>query len=192
MNVYSVKNLNGETFSAVQDAALTDVVQTNSANWEDATTVYQTNSASYLTSHQAISAGPGIKIDDSTPGVIKVSNDETVLYESTAQTSALSFSEPLTAFERVLVCAGQVGVGRWGYTYLNPGDTNKYYAGFVRFIGGNNPVQIGGCVLNVNSQHTSGNLTPCGRHWFPTRTDAGGGDTNQFYFTKVIGINRKQ
>ncbi len=33
MNVSSVKNLNGETFSAVQDATLTDVVQTNSAQW---------------------------------------------------------------------------------------------------------------------------------------------------------------
>jgi hypothetical protein len=33
MNVSSVKNLNGETFSAVQDATLTDVVQSNSAQW---------------------------------------------------------------------------------------------------------------------------------------------------------------
>lgn len=33
MNVSSVKNLNGEIFSAVQDTALTDVVQTNSAQW---------------------------------------------------------------------------------------------------------------------------------------------------------------
>lgn len=33
MNVSSVKNLNGETFSAVQDATLTNVVQTNSGNW---------------------------------------------------------------------------------------------------------------------------------------------------------------
>jgi hypothetical protein len=33
MNVSSVKNLNGETFSAVQDADLTTVVQTNSATW---------------------------------------------------------------------------------------------------------------------------------------------------------------
>jgi len=46
MNVSSVKNLNGETFSAVQDATLTDVVQTNSANWQDIT-AYQNNSASY-------------------------------------------------------------------------------------------------------------------------------------------------
>ena len=33
MNVSSVKNLNGEVFSAVQDASLTNVVQSNSADW---------------------------------------------------------------------------------------------------------------------------------------------------------------
>lgn len=33
MNVSSVKNLNGEVFSAVQDATLTNVVQSNSAQW---------------------------------------------------------------------------------------------------------------------------------------------------------------
>ena len=33
MNVSSVKNLNGEVLSAVQDATLTDVVQSNSAAW---------------------------------------------------------------------------------------------------------------------------------------------------------------
>ena len=35
MNVSSVKNLNGEVFSAVQDAYLTNVVQTNSAQWAE-------------------------------------------------------------------------------------------------------------------------------------------------------------
>ena len=35
MNVSSVKNLNGVTFSAVQDASLTNVVQTNSAQWAE-------------------------------------------------------------------------------------------------------------------------------------------------------------
>ena len=48
MNVSSVKNLNGETFSAVQDAYLTNVIQTNSGNWQDIT-AYQNASAMYLT-----------------------------------------------------------------------------------------------------------------------------------------------
>lgn len=54
MNVSSVKNLNGEVFSAVQDASLTNVVHTNSGNWQDIT-AYQSNSASYLTAHQDLS-----------------------------------------------------------------------------------------------------------------------------------------
>jgi len=67
MNVSSVKNLNGETFSAVQDATLTNVVQSNSATWsqggnpevesyvqtnsaniDETVTSYQTNSGDYL------------------------------------------------------------------------------------------------------------------------------------------------
>jgi len=48
MNVSSVKNLNGEVFSAVQDASLTNVVQTNSGIWQDIT-AYQNASATYLT-----------------------------------------------------------------------------------------------------------------------------------------------
>lgn len=54
MNVSSVKNLNGSVFSAVQDAELTEVVQTNSGNWQDIT-AYQNASATYLTAHQDIS-----------------------------------------------------------------------------------------------------------------------------------------
>lgn len=75
MNVSSVKNLNGETFSAVQDATLTNVVQTNSAQWseggssnpevesyvinnsatiDEVNTTYQSNSANYLTAHQSL------------------------------------------------------------------------------------------------------------------------------------------
>ena len=53
MNVSSVKNLNGETFSAVQDATLTDVVQTNSAQWNEIS-AYEEASASYLTAHQSL------------------------------------------------------------------------------------------------------------------------------------------
>ena len=47
MTVSSVKNLNGETFSAVQDASLTDIVSSNSANWNEIS-AYQAHSASYL------------------------------------------------------------------------------------------------------------------------------------------------
>ena len=146
MNVSSVKNLNGETFSAVQDATLTNVVQSNSATWsqggnpevesyvqtnsgtiDDTVTSYQTNSGTFLTAHQAISAeewndcydnvntnsgawggsalpisaGPGIKVNlvDNT---LVFSNDETVLWSGTLASGATAaLSEPITAFERI-------------------------------------------------------------------------------------------
>jgi len=67
MSVSSVKNLNGETFSAVQDTSLTEFVQTNSASWgQGGGTTYTgdaqgaldevyANSGVWLTAHQDIS-----------------------------------------------------------------------------------------------------------------------------------------
>ena len=52
-----------------------------------------------------MSAGPGIKIDDSVPGVIKVSNDETVLWSANGgiagRTSACTLSESVKNFDHV-------------------------------------------------------------------------------------------
>jgi hypothetical protein len=48
--------LDTSSFSDVSGTFLTAVNIPESANWNDATTAYQTNSASYLTSHQPISA----------------------------------------------------------------------------------------------------------------------------------------
>lgn len=56
------------------------------------------------TSATTLSAGPGIKLDTSVPGTIKISNDETVLWEvaTTANaTSAGNFSENPFNFERI-------------------------------------------------------------------------------------------
>ena len=126
MNVSSVKNLNGETFSAVQDVALTDVVQTNSGVWNDVS-AYQTNSGNYLTAHQPISAeewnnnydtvttnsgawggqsvpisaGPGVKLNF-VNGTLVVSNDETVLWEGTEGiTTAFELNEPASVFDKI-------------------------------------------------------------------------------------------
>lgn len=140
------------------------------------------------TSATTLSAGEGIKLDTSVPGTIGISEDTTVLYENSTGASAMSFSEPLSSFERILVYGSQASVGEWGWTTLLPLGTS-YGVCFTRFIGGNNPCQIGGGVLAVNSNHTSGRLTGCGRRWLPLSTGAGGSDTNQFMFKKVIGIN---
>jgi hypothetical protein len=56
MNVSSVKNLNGSVFSAVQDAELTEVVQTNSASW-GASTIPTDLSANHITANSGFKIG---------------------------------------------------------------------------------------------------------------------------------------
>ena len=63
------------------------------------------------TSATTLSAGPGIKIDDSVPGVIKVSNDETVLWSGSwkpgngtvVTNSAIQVSESVENFEYIRI-----------------------------------------------------------------------------------------
>ena len=66
------------------------------------------------TSATQISAGPGIKLDTSVPGTIKISNDETILFEYTGTgkntATAFDISEQLTNFETIRVkCVGYPG-----------------------------------------------------------------------------------
>ena len=55
------------------------------------------------TSATTLSAGPGIKIDDSVPGVIKVSNDETVLWSGQLDNlgSTGQLNEPISGFNSI-------------------------------------------------------------------------------------------
>ena len=57
------------------------------------------------TSATTLSAGPGIKITTDEPGVIKVSNDETVLWSGSPSASNvnINLSEPISGFERFAV-----------------------------------------------------------------------------------------
>lgn len=58
------------------------------------------------TSATTLSAQPGIKITTDQPGVIGIGTDETVLWSAdyNTATTGISFSEPLSSFERVKVC----------------------------------------------------------------------------------------
>lgn len=48
-------------------------------------------------------AGPGITIDQPSAGTVRIGNDETVLFETTARTSAATLSEPFSAFESIKI-----------------------------------------------------------------------------------------
>lgn len=75
------------------------------------------------TSATTLSAGPGIKLDTSVPGVIGISNDETVLFEtdSSSGVSAVTCSESVKNFERIAVLpsrfAESLGGGTGPYQY---------------------------------------------------------------------------
>ena len=53
------------------------------------------------TNELTFSAGPGIKIDQPSEGVVRIGNDETVLFSGTynTNTTAISLSEPVSNFE---------------------------------------------------------------------------------------------
>lgn len=119
----------GDEFPVSADEAI-QYVQTNSGTIDDVNTSYQTNSGTFLTAHQAISAeewndcydnvntnsgawggsalpisaGPGIKVNlvDNT---LVFSNDETLLWENNGTLYAvgqtISFNESPSAFEKL-------------------------------------------------------------------------------------------
>lgn len=77
------------------------------------------------TSATTLSAGEGIKLDTSVPGVIGISNDETVLFTSDNKngSSAFSTSETIKNFERIAVLPARYEndslTGTGPYMYYN-------------------------------------------------------------------------
>lgn len=59
-------------------------------------TIGQTSATNFV-------AGPGIVIDSPSAGTVRIGNDETVLYSGNAGTSAVTLSEPVSAFETIKI-----------------------------------------------------------------------------------------
>ena len=148
------------------------------------------------TSATTISAGPGIKIDDSTPGVIKVSNDETVLYSGGYNTSITScqLSESVTNFQYIKV-DWQRGPDESYSTTLEtsiyPSTTNQfnhigkqnqstnYYYEYHGFWDVSNGTAVNySRTFLVNYPKAGGNITTYQN------------DYNEIIPVKIIGINR--
>ena len=139
-----------------------------------------------------ISAGPGIRIDDSQPGVIKVSNDETVLWSATmgAQgVTSATLSEPFTNFEQLEVWWAQqqvrTTVQRYYTDYLNQlfcvhGKYESTNGNFYLFI----------AAWSISG--TSASKLYCKYKSSDTWTTSNFGDANELCPCKIIGINRKQ
>ena len=150
-----------------------------------------------------ISAGPGIKIDDSTPGVIKVSNDETVLFEYTGTgkntASAFDVAEPITNFETIRIrCVGYPGNdGQLVYCDIpSPRTTAENISICTTYFcskNDGNPLQVIGQRYSASNNGLTYNLIDKKMLYYaltataPTSTNA-----NILSIDKIVGINRKQ
>ena len=152
------------------------------------------------TSATQIVAGEGIKIDTTEPGVIKVSNDETVLYSGEEPTSAVLLSETWKNFDRLKVYVQNKSMDN-GLTIVEirplerDGHTSYYniVAGFSYGLGTNGMIWEN--IIGIANDTTLTNQSAFGfqNSWTATSPVVRKNNTNDLNcILKVIGINRKQ
>lgn len=161
------------------------------------------------TSATTLSAGEGIKLDTSIPGIIGISNDETILFEGSAgESDTISLSESPMNFERIKIFYGtharsdgainattkDVGIG---YTEFMPDETNTVVLE-TKFLY-DPTTQTAAATINhgvavyYNTMTTTWTriISAWSQNWF-----LGGGtvrtDFNFVHVHKIIGVNRKE
>ena len=146
------------------------------------------------TSATNFQAGPGIKIDSPSAGTVRIGSDETVLYSGTYNTATKSivFSEPLSAFERIMVLwIHNNGTSTIYGTYDANGDAWFQHGG--RFFN----TGAGNCYdfitqWNIAANRLSANFYTDMINQPPTGYATKNGGFNELMPVKVIGINRKE
>ena len=149
------------------------------------------------TSATTLSAGPGIKLDTSVPGTIKISNDETVLWENSTSALTLNMqwpqtlSEPITNFEKVsFLYAPDANIKDAEYRTFDSFDNYNYNLVAWRCDGPSTD-NIFWREAKFNCSGTS--LTNPYNSTINLSTAFGGGGFNRNgynYLLKVVGINR--
>ena len=143
------------------------------------------------TSATTYQAGPGISITKPSEGTIRISNDETVLWEGTPTNSNIQCSEALSNFERVIL------YGKWNYN-----STQAIYAE-TTIPGSAGTVQVGGLGLNtktttptdffctyVDYSISGKNLTANAKLRIQIRTGQNSSTSDTILIYKIVGINR--
>ena len=146
-----------------------------------------------------LSAGEGIKITTDEPGVIKVSNDETVLWETPVENTPVAsaaLSEPLTAFESFKVhLANGTSTESRQIHYLRPESTMWNVAqGYTEQ--GSNPAYL--VMLRLGTNEAKTEISAYTRkmisygNWDSTSTGGQSNSNNPAVLLKIVGVNRKQ
>ena len=133
------------------------------------------------TNELTFSAGPGIKIDQPSEGVVRIGNDETVLWSGTLTSgSTATLTENITNFERI----GFAG-------YCHNGNTYSVYAEAPVFT---TAVRIGATTFWPGSPEVD--LVKCEcynttvKSWGTSILYNGSTTNTSGTITKIVGINR--
>ena len=147
------------------------------------------------TSATNFQAGPGISITQPSEGTVRISNDETVLFENAAGTSAnISLSEPLSGFTTCKIYAfpNELTVTA-SFVEEWPADTSRFGMAHWVYHGGNANYPY---VIYCTRYDLNGNAFSFDRAnhtWFDTNfTKAGASNSSPLMITKIVGINRKE
>ena len=129
-----------------------------------------------------IVGGTGIKVDDSVPGVIGISNDETVLWTGTGD---ILTSESITNFERI-----RITVAKGGTCEVVPNGTNIDFALIYWSEEDGSAMQFYSGRLSSSDGKTF-TYSRVIRYWTAGSSGTGGNNgADQKYIVKVVGINR--
>lgn len=134
-------------------------------------------------------AGPGIKVDQPSEGVVRIGNDETVLFENSSGINGntnITLTESISNFKYV-----QIDYSVWDdekATQILPVQSSQYQLNTVWYDNNSNFYHF--CdVLTISG--TSYTLIKAAFHNFNSTVVNVDGDAKKFFKTyKVIGINR--
>ena len=150
------------------------------------------------TSATQIVAGEGIKIDTTEPGVIKVSNDETVLYSGNIQyNGTAALNEPAINFDRIRI----YWAGENGDKSISVNEAQVLSGIDMLAIGGlykrytsNNKWNFDGFSLSGNTDWSQIKMDATYRYNVTGNSiiDYGLNGSSFAYIKEIVGINRKQ
>lgn len=161
-------------------------------------TIYDGTYVIGQTSATNFQAGPGIKIDSPSEGVVRIGNDETVLYSGAEPTSAVLLSETWKNFDRLKIYVQNKSMDN-GLTMVEvrplerEGQTPFYniVAGFSYGLGTNGMIWQN--IIGIATDTTLTNQSAFGfqNSWTATSPTVRKNNTNDLNcILKVIGINR--
>lgn len=153
-------------------------------------TIYDGTFVIGQTSATNFQAGPGIKIDQPSEGVVRIGNDETVLWEGTlgaVGVTSATLSEAFTNFEQIEVWWAQQKVRTTVQRYYTS-DLSQLFCVHGKYESSNGNFYLFIAAWSISG--TTASKLYCKYKSSDTWTTGSFGDANELCPCKIIGINR--